>query len=186
MTSNITVITTANRARRFVPANESSLEAIVDSLRGSGQLFRGKPLIIGSGVQTEVFAAAAIACIEIETARDLEEYLPSQHSLSLTALTPEQRAEPFVGGLNGDHFSVRIEFFFTGGHVLYMVAAGARKPALAERLMHLTGLFERPALHYRLAQGGGVGLMNPRAMTRFLITPGVPDLPSDAWLAEAL
>ena len=185
MTSNITVITTANRARRFVPTDEGRLEAIIDSLRRSGQLFSGKPLIIGAGAQTEVFAAAAIACIEIETARDLEEYLPSQHNLSLTALTPEQRAEPFVGGLDGDHFSVRIEFFFTGGHALYMAAAGVRKPALAERLMNLTGLFERPALHYRLAQGG-IGLMNPRAMTRFLISPGVPDLPSDAWLAEAL
>jgi len=185
MTSKITVITTANRARRFVPTDESSLETIIDSLRRGGHLFSGKPLIIGAGAQTEVFAAAAIACIEIETARDLEEHLPSQHNLSLTALTPEQRAEPFVGGLDGDHFSVRIEFFFTGGHALYMAAAGVRKPALAERLMNLTGLFERPALHYRTAHGG-IGLMNPRAMTRFLISPGVPDLPSDAWLAEAL
>ncbi|EXI76829.1 MAG TPA: hypothetical protein PK440_13050 [Candidatus Accumulibacter phosphatis] len=185
MTTIITVITTANRARRFVPADESRLEAIVDSLRRSGQLFSGRPLIIGAGTQTEVFAAAAIACIEIETARDLDEYLPSQHNLSLTALTPAQRAEPFSGGLSGDHFRARIEFFFAGGHVLFMSAEGVRKPALAERLMNLTGLFERPALHYRLAQGG-VGLMNPRAMTRFVITPGVPDLPSDAWVAEAL
>jgi hypothetical protein len=183
MTSNITVITTANRARRFVLTDEARLVGIVDSLRRSGQLFSGKPLIIGSGAQTEVFAAAEIACVEIETARDLEANLPSQHNLSLRALTPEQRAEPFVGGLNGDHFNVRIEFFFTGGHVLYMAAEGVRKPALAERLMNLTGLFERPVLHYRLAQAG-VGLMNPRALTRFVITPGVPDLPSDAWIAE--
>jgi len=178
------VITTANRARRFVPTDEARLEAIVDSLRRSGQLFSGKPLIIGSGAQTEVFAAASIACVEIESSRDLEADLPSQHNLSLTALTPEQRAEPFVGGLSGDHFSARVEFFFIGGHVLYMAAEGVRKPALAERLMNLTGLFERPALHYRPAQGG-IGLMNPRAMTRFVITPGVPDLPSDAWFAEA-
>ncbi len=182
MTSHITVITTANRARRFVPTDETSLEAIVDSLRRSGQLFSGKPLIIGSGAHTEVFAAAAIACVEIETTRDLAAHLPSQHNLSLSALTPEQRVEPFSGGLNGDHFSARIEFFFIGGHVLYMAAEGVRKPALAERLMNLTGLFERPALHYRLAQGG-IGLMNPRALTRFVITPGVPDLPSDAWVA---
>jgi hypothetical protein len=183
MTSYITVITTANRARRFVPTDEVRFEAIIESLRRSGQLFSGKPLIIGSGAQTEVFAAAAVACVEIETMRDLAAYLPSQHNLSLTALTPAQRAEPFVGGLQGDHFSARIEFFFIGGHVLYMAAEGVRKPALAERLMNLTGLFERPVLHYRLMQGG-VGLINPRALTRFVITPGVPDLPSDAWVGE--
>ncbi|MCC2867675.1 MAG: hypothetical protein LK562_07775, partial [Candidatus Accumulibacter phosphatis] len=70
-----------------------------------------------------------------------------------------------------------------GGHVLCTLAEGIRKPALAERLMSLTSLFERPMITYRLAHGG-VGLMNPHAMTRFVITPGVPDLPRDAWLAD--
>jgi hypothetical protein len=27
--------------------------------------------------------------------------------------------------------------------------------------------------------------MNPHAMTRFVITPGVPDLPRDAWFADS-
>ncbi len=184
MTMNITVITTANRARRFVQVDEALQQTILEKLRRSSQLFTGKPLIIGSPALTEVFAASAIACVEIETIRDLGDYLPSPLNLTLTALTPEQRAEPFVGGLDGDHFRARIEFFFTGGHVLFMSAEGVRKPALAERLMNLTSLFERPAIHYRLAQGG-VGLMNPHAMTRFVVSPGIPDLPSDAWLADA-
>jgi len=32
---------------------------------------------------------------------------------------------------------------------------------------------------------GGVGLMNPATITRFLIAPGAGDLPRDAWLAES-
>jgi hypothetical protein len=184
MAIGITVITTANRARRFFQADPTSVEQVLESLKRSSQIFVGKPLIIGSTGQTEVFSPAAIACVEIETNRDLNDYVPSAPNLTLTALTAEQRAEPFEGGLEGDHFRARIEFFFTGGHVLYTSARGVRKAALAERLVNLTSLFERPAIIYRLAQGG-VGLMNPQAMTRFVITPGVPDLPRDAWVAEA-
>ena len=184
MAIGITVITTANRARRFFQTDAASLEQILSSLQRSAQLFSGTPLIIGSAGRTEVFAAAAIACLEIETARDLSSYLPSPGNLTLTALTPEQHAEPFAGRLEGEHFTRRIEFFFTGGHVLFTLAEGVRKPALAERLMNLTSLFARPIITYRLAQGG-IGLMNPQAMTRFVITPGVPDLPRDAWLADA-
>ena len=50
--------------------------------------------------------------------------------------------------------------------------------------MNLTGHLERQTIIYHLPQGG-VGLMNPHAMTRFVISPGVPDLPRDAWVAEA-
>ena len=185
MATSITVITTANRARRFAQTDDASMDQILDSLKRSGQLFSGKPLIIGSAAQTEVFSASAIACVEIETDRDLSDYVPSPLNLTLTALTPEQRTEPFAGGLEGDNFKVRIEFFFVGGYALYTTAEGVRKAALAERLMNLTGLFERPVINYRLAQGG-IGLMNPHAMTRFVINPGVPDLPRDAWVAEAV
>jgi hypothetical protein len=185
MATSITVITTANRARRFAQSDDASMDQILDSLKRSGQLFAGKPLIIGSTAQTEVFSASAIACVEIETDRDLSDHVPNPLNLTLTALTPEQRAEPFAGGLEGDNFKVRIEFFFVGGYSLYTSAEGVRKAALAERLMNLTGLFERPVINYRLAQGG-VGLMNPHAMTRFVINPGVPDLPRDAWVAEAV
>jgi len=183
MSINITVITTANRARRFFQTDTASLDQIFESLKRSSQLFSGKPLIIGSAGQTEVFSAASIACLEIASTRDLSDYVPNPLHLTLTALTPEQRAEPFAGHFEGEHFTLRIEFFFTGGHVLFTSAQGIRRPALAERLMNLTSLFERPMISYRLAQGG-FGLMNPHAMTRFVITPGVPELPRDAWVAD--
>lgn len=183
MAIGITVITTTNQVRRFFQTDATAFEQIFSSLQRSAQIFSGTPLIIGSADQTEVFAAAAIACLEIETTHDLSGYLPSPGNLTLTALTAKQYAEPFAGHLEGEQFTRRIAFFFTGGHVLCTLAEGIRKPALAERLMSLTSLFERPMITYRLAHGG-VGLMNPHAMTRFVITPGVPDLPRDAWLAD--
>jgi hypothetical protein len=51
--------------------------------------------------------------------------------------------------------------------------------------MNLTGLFERPIIFYKLPQGG-VGMMNPHAMTRSVVFPGIPDLPNDAWVADAI
>ncbi|MBE2258975.1 MAG: hypothetical protein IAE88_08960 [Rhodobacteraceae bacterium] len=183
MAIGITVITTANRARRFLQTDDAALEQTIDNLRRSSQMFGGKPLIIGSAGQTEVFARAAIACIEFEAARDLSAYVASPLNLELTLLTPEQLAEPFDGGFEGENFSVRIDFFFAGGHVLHTRAEGVRKAALAERLMNLTSFFERPVMNYRLAHGG-VGLMNPAAIARFTICPGTADLPRDAWRAE--
>ena len=183
MTIGITVITTANRARRFLQNDAASIDQIVQGLGRSGQIFSGKPLIIGSASQTEVFSPHAIACVEIETSRDLSAHVPTSLNLTLTALTAAQLDLPFASGSDAEHVKARIDFYFAGGHVLYTSAEGVRKTALAERLMNLTSLFERPVIPYRLAQGG-IGLMNPHAMTRFIITPGVPDLPRDAWLAD--
>lgn len=185
MAISITVVTTANRARRFLQTDAASVEQILESLKRSSQIFVGKPLIVGSAGQTEVFSPGSIACIEIEASRDLNAYVPTSQNLTLTGLTPEQVGMPFTGATDGEHVRARIDFFFAGGHVLHTRAEGVRKAALAERLMNLTSLFERPVISYHLAQGG-IGLMNPQAMTRFLISPGVPDLPRDAWLADSV
>ncbi|EXI89101.1 MAG: hypothetical protein AW11_01818 [Candidatus Accumulibacter regalis] len=184
MAIGITVITTANRARRFLQTGEAATEHTIDSLRRSSQMFTGKPLIIGSATQTEVFARASIVCVEFEAAKDLSPYVASPLNLELTVMTPEQLAAPVIGVFEGEHFKVRIDFFFSGGHVLHTLAEGVRKAALAERLMNLTSFLDRPVMNYRLAHGG-VGLMNPATITRFLIAPGAGDLPRDAWLAES-
>jgi len=183
MAISLTVITTASRARRFLQTDAAVVEQILDSLKRSGQIFSGKPLIIGSSGETEVFSAASIACIEVEAARDLGASVPNSLNLTLTAMTPDDLMLPFVGSVDSDHVKARIDFFFIGGHVLRTRAEGTRKAALAERLMNLTSLFERPVINYRLPHGG-VGLINPQALTRILVTPAVPDLPRDAWLAE--
>jgi hypothetical protein len=130
MAIGITVITTANSARRFLQTDEAAIEQTLDSLRRSSQMFAGKPLIVGSEAQTEVFARASIACLEFAAAKDLSAYVASPLNLQLTVLTPEQLAEPFSGWFEGERFKVRIDFFFTGGHVLHTLAEGVRKAAL--------------------------------------------------------
>jgi len=183
MSITISVITTVNRTRRFTLDNTDDINHLLDSLKRSASIFSGKPLIIGSAAQTNIFSSASIACIELETSRDLESHLPGVQDLTITALTTDEAIAPFSGGLEGEHFKARIDFFFQGGHVLNTLVEGERKAALAERLMNLTSIFERPVIAYRLPQGG-FGMMNPQAMTRSVITPGVPDLPRDAWVAN--
>ena len=185
MAINISIITTANRARQFRQENPESIKQLLEGLKRSANIFSGKPLIIGSGSQTTIFSAASIACIELETDLDIDSYLPGKHDATVTALTTEEAIAPFQGGIDGNNFTARIDFHFLGGHVINAVIKGERKAALADRLMNLTGLFERPIIFYKLPQGG-VGMMNPHAMTRSVVFPGIPDLPNDAWIAEAL
>lgn len=183
MSINILVVTTANRTRRFKQDKSDCINRLLDGIRHSARIFSGKPLIIGSDGQTDIFSAASIACVELETAENLEACIPGAQNVTITALTEEEAISPFEGGVEGENFTARIDFFFQGGHVLNTLVEGERKAALAERLMNLTSILERPVIFYRLPQGG-IGMMNPQAMTRVVITPGVPDLPSDAWIAD--
>ncbi|MFT3849954.1 MAG: hypothetical protein QM739_15155 [Propionivibrio sp.] len=185
MSINILIVTTANRTRRFKLEAADDINRLLDSLKRSAQIFSGKPLIVGSAGQTDIFSSASIACVELETAMDLAGYIPGAQHVTITALNEEEAISPFEGGVEGESFKARIDFFFEGGHVLNTLVEGERKAALAERLMNLTGILERQVMFYRLPEGG-IGLMNPQSMTRVVITPGVPDLPSDAWIADPI
>lgn len=183
MAISVTVITTGGRARRFLQTDPAASEQILGAARRSAHIFSGRPLIISSPTQTEVFAAEAIACIEFETGADLGSQLPGTGNLTLTALRSSELALPFSGSTDGDQLRARIDFFLAGGHVLHVRAEATRVPGVSERLLNLTSLFERPAISYRLPHGGG-GLLNPRALLRLTLTPGLADLPREAWLAE--
>lgn len=185
MSITVSVITTANRTCRFALEAPDHISHLLNSLKRSASIFSGSPLIIGSPEQTSIFSSASIACIEIETSRDLADFLPGQPTPTFTALTLEEARNPFEWAVEEEYFKARIDFYFHGGHVLNTHVEGPRKTALAERLMNLTSIFERPVILYKLPQGG-VGIMNPHAMTRAEITPGVPDLPRDAWIASTI
>jgi hypothetical protein len=183
MTTSITVTTTANYVRRFILNDHDSIQKILADLKRSSELFSGTPLIISSAVQTEIFAPSNITCIEIETQENLTSHLPGGDNFTLTAMTAEASTAPFIAAQDGTHLKNRIDFFFRGGSVLNMLVEGDKQPQLADRLKSLTHIFTRPVIAYHLPQGG-IGLMNPKTMTRAAIFPGLSDLPSNAWIAE--
>jgi hypothetical protein len=88
MAATITVITTANRARRFL---QSDVARSIHPRQPHPQ----QPDLLGQAAdhrfeerQTEVFSAASIACLEIESDRGFNDYVHSPANLMLMALTP--------------------------------------------------------------------------------------------------
>lgn len=102
MSINVSVITTANTTRHFVLNSVGSISHLLLNLKRSSRIFTGNLLVIGSGAQTEIFSTASIASVEMESANDLEIYLPRGQSLTLTALTTVEAIEPFEGGLESE------------------------------------------------------------------------------------
>ena len=181
----VTVVTTNNSTHSFALDSAAPTTALGQLLQRGAHLFSGKPLIFGSDQQTELFAAESLVSIEVS-------WPPSEDRPELAAAFPASPQNPefskieaavpatvFAGGLDGEQYAVRLEFHFEGGHHLACLAEGVRRAVLAERRMNLTRLFEHPFLSYRLP-GNGFGLINPKTLHQVTITPGVPDLPSDA------
>ncbi len=61
--------------------------------------------------------------------------MASPLNLELTVMTPEQLAAPVIGVFEGEHFKVRIDFFFRGGHVLHTLAEGVRKAGVPTEIV---------------------------------------------------
>jgi hypothetical protein len=178
MSITVTIVTTANRTRCFTQTDAQCEQDILGSLRRASQLFSNRTLIISSAQETEIFAPSAITRIEIGTQQDLGAYLPQQADTTLT-LIPEGAPTPPTE-ISETHFSGRIDFFFTGGDTVAIWFSGPRPKEINARLMNLTRLFEQPVLMYKLPTGG-MGFMNPAAMTRALVASATEQLPATAW-----
>jgi hypothetical protein len=188
MSIAINVITTANRTRCFTQQDDERIREIFRHLGNCGQIFSSRVLIFGSATETEIFSPSSITRIEIVTTRDLTEFLPKQLTtgkLTMTALSSAALANAPESRIDDDHVAGRVDFFFEGGDTLMVWLEGIRASDPTERLMNLTRLFEQPVIIYKLPQGG-VGLMNPSAMTRAVIKAGGLTLPSSAWRVEPI
>jgi hypothetical protein len=182
MSLAITIVTTANRTRRFVQSDPAQIGNILDSLQRAAQWFKQGTLIVVSNDSTEVFNPASITRIEIETAIDLTPYLPSAWKLdAMLALSPDAVTPP--GHVNEESLPMRIDFFFEGGDTLPVWFSNPDPGSEAERKARTTHLFDQPVMPYRPLQPG-IGLINPAAMTRARL--GITALypPKSAWFAN--
>jgi len=178
MSITVHIVTTANRRRSFVQHDETAIQHILDSLKRCSQLFTSRTLILASAGETEIFAPSSLTRIEIITTRDLAPYVPHFGDLAMRGLRPDEVTPP--AHIDDEFFAGRIEFFFNGGDHVATWAEASRPPAASERLMRLTRLFEQPVLTYSLPEGG-VGFMNPAAMTRAVLAAAADPLPSHIW-----
>lgn len=182
----INVITTANRTRCFTQQHDDHIHEIFKNLGNCAQLFSSRVLILGSETETEIFSPSSITRIEIVTTRDLTEFLPKQigmGKMTITALSSAALATAPESKADDAHVAGRVDFFFEGGDTLMAWLEGIRPSDSTERIMNMTRLFEQPVIIYKLPQGG-IGLMNPSAMTRVVFKGRGLTLPSHAWRVE--
>lgn len=183
MSITVTIVTTANRTRKFVQTDDAAIQEILATLRAWGQLFAQRTLIVASDQEVEVFSPASIARIEIETQRDLAGVLPQLEHAQLTRITAQAEMPP--PALTETYISTRADIFFEGGDTVALWLAGPRPTENSDRLMRLNRLFEQTALLYKLP-AGGVGFINPAVMTRAVFASANDLLPKGAWRLQPL
>jgi hypothetical protein len=184
MSLAITIVTTANRTRRFFQTDPARVAEILESLRRCGQLFSSHSLVIVADEATEVFQPKAITRIEIETQADLGPWLPpAWDEAGICALPPDSLTGS--GSLDDEGLSSRMDFYFEGGDMLHAWIERRHEAGFAERTSRLTHLFDKPCIPYRPLTPG-VGFINPAALTRFTLGVAATQVPAGAWhLSEA-
>ena len=182
MPFNVTIVTTANRIRRYTQTDRLCIQEVLDALHRSGQLFASRTLIIGSDRETEIFTPSAITRVEFAVDQNLDAYLPPGGRFQMRKIAEGETPETQISDTD---FSGRVDFFFAGGDTVALLVSGPRTNDASGRLMNLTRLFEQAVLHYELP-GGGIGLVNPANLTRIQISAGVEKLPAGSWQLEAL
>jgi hypothetical protein len=178
MSITITIVTTANRTRRFTQTDPARVSEILDSLKRCTQLFSNRSLIVVSDDSTEIFCPAAITRIEIETDTDLTPYLPPGRNTNIRALELGEAPPPII--FDNQTLSIPADFFFEGGDSLNTWIEGPRPADAMERTMRITRLFEQPVVFYQPAKPG-IGLMNPAVMTRSTLGAALTEAPTGAW-----
>ena len=184
MSLAITIVTTANRTRRFFQTDPARVREVLESLKRCGQLFSGHSLVIVADDTTEVFQPKAITRIEVETQIDLGPWLPpAWDEAGIWALDPDDQTA--ACSLDNEGLSSCMDFYFEGGDKLHAWIERRHEAGLVERTSRLTHLFEKPCIPYRPLTPG-VGFLNPAAMTRFTLGVAAANPPAGTWrLSEA-
>lgn len=183
MSLSITVTTTAKRTRRFFQTDAARVEEILAGLRRATQLFSTRTLIVVGEQNTELFSPRAITRIEIETAIDLQPYLPPAWELKLRALSPLEITAD--GRIDAATINSRVDCFFDGGDTLAAWLDSERPDSPIDRGQRLNALFDQPVIPY-LPSTAGIGLINPATLTRIQVGAALSDPPAGAWhLSEA-
>ena len=178
MSITITIVTTANRTRRFKQSDPARINEILESLQRCSQLFSNRSLVVVSDSSTEIYNPSAITRIEIETGIDLTPYLPPGRNTNIRALALGDPLPETV--LNEQKISVSADFYFEGGDNLSAWIENERPSDVLERTMRITRLFEQAVIFYQPTTPG-IGLMNPAVMTRSTLGAQLPDAPSGSW-----
>jgi len=178
MSITLTIVTTANRSRRFKQSDPARIAEILENLRRCAQIFSNRSLIIVSDTSTAIYNPSAITRIEIEIEMDLTPYLPPGRNTNIRAVVLDDPQPPTI--LNEQVVSVSADFYFTGGDTLSTWIENERPSDPLERTMRITRLFEQPVIFYQ-PTAPGIGLINPALMTCGMLGAALTDAPTGSW-----
>ena len=178
MSITLTIVTTANRTRRFKQSDPVRITEILESLKRCAQLFSNRSLVVVSDTSTEIYNPSAITRVEIETEIDLTPYLPPGRNTNIRTMALGESLPPTI--LNEQDISVSADFYFAGGDNLSAWLENPRAADALERTMRITRLFEQAVIFYQPTTPG-IGLMNPAVMTRCALGAALPDAPTGSW-----
>ena len=176
----IKLVTTANRVRQFYQSNADSARIELERITSGASVFSRSSLIIASDLQTEICSPRKIAVIEFQTELAVP-FLHAEHGrIVIAEIDPEQDGYS-IDADDSEQGSYRADFYFSGGYVLNTRISGRyRDNSVSNQLRITAQIFEIPIIFY-LPITGGIGLINPQALTRVVITPGDAMLiPADA------
>lgn len=177
----ITIVTTANRTRSFHQNDPAQITAILDSIQRCAQWFRQHSLIIVGDDSTEIIQPASITRIEIEAQQDLAVLLPTSLWPVIHAIPADALTQP--GKIDADSAASRVDFYFNGGDTLAGWLETPVSGTASERTARNSRLFEEAVITYT-TQRGGIGFINPSAMTRARVGAALPYPPASAWYAN--
>lgn len=181
MSVTITLVTTANRTRRFQQSEAKEVAEILDSLKRCTQWFHQRVLVIAGAESTELINPAAITRIEIDARQDLSSFLPPALFPTIQAIPPESPTRP--GEIGDTHIATRLDFYFEGGDTLTGWLNSPISSTPGERTARNARLFEEPIITYTTSSGG-LGFINPAAMTRVHVNAALAFPPAGAWHAN--
>ena len=177
----ITIVTTANRTRRFQQRDPACIADILGSLQRCAQWFRMQSLVIVGDDATEIINPASVTRIEIDAQQDLAAHLPTAlwpviHAIPVEALT-------IPGKIDAENAATRVDLYFTGGDTLAGWLETPVSGTASERTARNARLFEEAVITYT-TQRGGIGFINPATMTRTRVGAALPYPPASAWHAN--
>jgi hypothetical protein len=178
----------------FVQADEATARQTWEAI-DPVRLFAQPRMVIAGAHSKSVFVGSAIARIDFvqhfcpcwkfpEGYSDIVELSEAEfrkHArLDSPDLMPKREQQTPVGDL----LVTFLKLEFTRAAPLYlMTELSVKLPAENQSFMRF--LLSKTGLHMRL-RGGGVGVVNLAQLTGYTAYPGVPQIPSDTWLAEPL
>lgn len=178
----------------FVQADETTARQTWDAI-DPVRLFSQQRVIVAGAYSKSVFVGSSIVRIDLvqqfcpcwkfpEGFLDIVELSEAEFRKNAHLDEPQLMPRREQSMPVGDLLVTFLKLEFRSTAPLYLMTELSLKLPVENQLF-MRALLSKSGIHMRL-HGGGVGVVNLAQLSGYTAYPGVPQLPSDSWLAEPL